>query len=482
MTQIGAGTKKMFVGREKELKVLSKRYQKTGMECIVIYGRRRVGKTALINTFIKDKTAIYFPALNTNAQGNLAALSKAVHAYLHPGAESAPVYASFDDAFSEITRIARSSERVIFVIDEFPYLAKADDSVSSRLQHLLDHDWANTGLFLILCGSSMSFMEKEVLSEKSPLFGRRTAQIKLEPLSYLETAGFHPELSLQDNALIYGITGGVPHYINKLDVTGTVKNALLENVFDTSSYLFEEPENLLKQELREPAVYNAVITVIANGATRLNEIADKAALDRGICSKYISVLKELGIVQKIEPVIDKSPRKSVYRIADHFFRFWYRFVPGNMMAISSGTMDRIFDSAVGSYLSDYMGKVFEDICRQYLISHPGKLPFPVSAIGEWWGAHPLRKKEIQLDIVACGAKGNNDRSGRQFIIGSCKYKNEEIGTDELNLIRDYASAFTTGDDTCAYYIFSKSGFTKGLKELEAEGQVTLIGLPELYEE
>ena len=472
----------MFLCREKELNILNKRYGKRGLECVVIYGRRRVGKTAIINEFTRDKPTIYFPALNTNAQGNLTALSKAIHSYLHPDAESAPYYASFDAAFAEITRIARTSRRIIFAIDGLPYLAKADDSIPSRLQHLLDHEWAETDLFLILCGSSMSFMEKEVLSENSPLFGRRTAQLKVEPLSYLDTARFHPELSYEDNALIYGITGGVPHYINKLDVTGSVKNALLENLLDTSSYLFEEPENLMKQELREPAVYNAVITAIANGATRQNEIADRTGLDRNICSKYIKVLNDLGIIQKIEPIIDKSPRKSFYRITDHFFRFWYRFVPANMMAISSGTIDRIYESVIGSYLPVYMGQVFKDICRQYLIMHPEKLPFPISAIGEWWGPHPVKRKEIQLDIVAFDAKANNTHRGRHFIIGSCKYKNEEIGTNELDLLHDYASVFTNGDDTLFYYIFSKSGFTKGLKDIANEGLVKLIDLEEIYRE
>ena len=471
----------MFRCREQELKKLTKRYQKSGMECIVIYGRRRIGKTALIREFTKDKATIFFPALNSSAQGNLAALSKAIHAYRYPEAESAPVYASFDAAFSEITRIARKDGRVVFVIDEFPYLVKADHSIPSMLQHLIDHDWAETKLFLILCGSSMSFMEKEVLSEKSPLFGRRTAQFQIEPLSYLETAEFHRELTAQDNALIYGITGGVPHYINKLEVENSVKEALLENLFDTSAYLFEEPENLLKQELREPAVYNAVITAIANGASRQNEIADKAGIESTACSKYLKVLGDLGLIKKTEPVVDKSPRKVLYRVSDHFFHFWYRFVPENMMAISSGNMERVYDSTVGSYLSNYMGLVFEDICRQYLLMHPEKLPFPIAEIGEWWGTHPQKKKEIQLDIVAVGPKADNTRGGRQFVIGSCKYKKEPIGTEELDIIRDYASVFTNGNDTCHYMIFSKSGFTSGLKKLEEAGEVKLFTLQDLYE-
>ncbi len=162
---------------------------------------------------------------------------------------------------------------------KFPYLAKADDSIPSRLQHLLDYEWKDSKLFLILCGSSMSFMEKEVLSRKSPLFGRRTAQFRIEPLTYRDAAKFHPELSPEDNALIYGITGGVPHYINKLDVKTTIKEALLENLFYTSAYLFEEPENLLKQELREPATYNSIIGAIANGAAKLNEISLRTGIE-----------------------------------------------------------------------------------------------------------------------------------------------------------------------------------------------------------
>ena len=470
----------MFLCRDQELKKLSRRYQKQGLECIVIYGRRRVGKTALINEFTKDKPTIYFPALNTNVQGNLMAFSKAIHVYQHPGAESAPIYESFDAAFAEITRIAHSSGRIVLVIDELPYLVKADDSIPSRLQHLMDHEWADTKLFVILCGSSMSFMEKEVLSEKSPLFGRRTSQFKIESLSYLDTARFHPELSDQDNALIYGITGGIPHYINKLEVEDSIKEALLENLFDTSAYLFEEPENLLKQELREPAVYNAIITAIANGANRQNEIADKAGIERNTCAKYMKVLNSLGIIRRIEPIADKSQRKSFYRITDNFFRFWYRFIPGNMTAISSANIQKTYDDAVGSYLSAYMGTIFEDMCREYLLAHPEVLPFTISEIGEWWGAHPREKKEIQLDIVAMAAKPDNSAKGRQFIIGSCKYKNEPVGIDELELIRDYASVFIKGDDTCSYYMFSKSGFTKGLREAEAHSEVKLFTLEDLY--
>ena len=448
-------------------------------ECVIIYGRRRVGKTALINEFINGKKTIFFPALKANAPDNLEALSKAIAVYKTPDAASAPIYRSFDDAFEEITRIA-SEERVIFVIDELPYLCDADDSIPSRLQHLLDHDWAGSNLFLILCGSSMSFMEKEVLSSKSPLFGRRTIQLKLEPLSFTDAKEFHPELTVEENALIYGITGGIPHYINKLGVRDNIREALLDNFFDRTAYLFEEPDNLLRQELREPAVYNSIITAIADGASRQSDIASKVHMETSQCNKYLKVLIELGILQKVEPVIDKSKRKVLYRITDNFFRFWYRFVPGNMMAISSGRMDRLYDTAVGEYLPDYMGQPFEYMCRAWLIDHMDQLPFQIDNIGEWWGTHPGLKKEVQLDIVATSVKSHNGNHGRQYLIGSCKYRNEKIGTDELELIREYASVFTSANDECFYYIFSKGGFTKGLLEAAAQGNVTLLTLEDLY--
>ena len=469
----------MFLCRENELRKLNKRYNGDKLECIIIYGRRRIGKTALINEFVKDKPVIYFPALKSNSQNNLAALSKAIYQYSRPEAVEAPVFQSFSAAFAEITRIVKEN-RTVFVIDELPYLVESDDSILSQLQHLLDHDWADSKMYLILCGSSMSFMEKEVLADKSPIFGRRTAQFKIEPLTYLETSKFHPELNSEQNALIYGITGGVPHYINKLDVHGDIKEALKDNLFDTASYLFEEPENLLKQELREPAVYNAIISAIASGETRLNNIASKTNMESGACAKYIKTLIDLGIVSKIQPIIHESNRKTIYRITDPFFRFWYRFVPENMAAISSGNIDRVFETSIWSYISGYMGYTFENMCIDYLLKYAEDLPISIQKIGEWWGGHPVLKKEVQLDIVAISAKKNNISGGNQFLIGSCKYTSEPIGIEELKLIKDYASVFTDGKDDCFYYIFSKAGFTDALMKASAYGEVTLLSMEDIY--
>ncbi len=462
----------MFYCREKEINTMNQRYDKGNFECIVIYGRRRVGKTALINEFCKGKPAIYFSALNASSQENLEALSKAIYLYKNPGEIRAPVYQNYENALEAVTEIAKE-RRVVFVIDEYPYLAKAEKSISSRLQHVIDHVWQNGQLFLILCGSSMTFMEYQVLGYESPLYGRRTAQFKIQALTYREMTAFHQELDVEDQALLYGITGGIPHYTNKLEVEGDMDEALKEHLFNASSYLFEEPENLLKQELREPAVYNSVISAVAGGASRANEIATKVGVESGICAKYLRVLLELGILKKETPVTEKTGKKTIYGIDDNFFRFWYRFVPGNMSAISAGRMEQIYDRAVRKYLSDYMGLVFEKMCREYLLRYAQDLPILLGEVGQWWGTDPKTHKEVQIDIVGVPVEG------REYIIGSCKYKNVQIGVDELELLRQYAAVFNRG---CRfhYFIFSKGGFTQSLQELSRQGEVTLLTLEDIY--
>ena len=461
-----------FYCRENELRKLNKRYADDKFECIIIYGRRRVGKTALINEFCKDKPTIFFSALNTTGKENLEALSKAIMNFERPGVDNVPEFKSYDSALDELTALSKD-ERIVFVIDEYPYLAKAKPAISAMLQHIIDHKWTESKMYLILCGSSMSFMENQVLGKESPLYGRRTGQFKIEPLDYKETAMFHSKLSQEDNALIYGITGGVPHYINKLDVKDSVDEALLDNLFDRSSYLYEEPENLLKQELREPAIYNAIIKAIAEGASRMNDIKLKVGEDSAVVAKYLKTLIGLGIVKKETPITEKPGKKTIYLLADNFFRFWYRFVPVNMSAIDSGRIAKLYERSVKQQLPDYMGLTFEKMCMDYLLYYEENLPIGLSEIGQWWGTDPVRKKQIQIDIVGTPVEGN------EYIIGSCKYKNEKIGLDELELIKDYASVFGKGN-TYHYYIFSKGGFTDGLLKAQKLGEVQLVTLKDMY--
>ena len=462
----------MFYCREEELRTMNNRYKKDHFECVVIYGRRRVGKTALINEFCKGKPTVYFSALNASSQENLEALSKAIYTCQNSDSTSAPTYRSYEDALEAITGMAME-KRLVFVIDEYPYLAKAEKSISSRLQHIIDHSWQDSRIYLILCGSSMSFMEYQVLGYESPLYGRRTAQFKIQALTYREITEFHPELKAADQALLYGVTGGIPHYINKLDVESNLDEALLDNLFSTSSYLFEEPENLLKQELREPAIYNSVISAIAAGASHSNEISTKVGLESGVCAKYLKVLLDLGILKKETPITEKPGKKTIYAIDDNFFRFWYRFVPRNMSVISAGRMRLIYEQAVKRFYPDYMGLVFEKMCQEYLLRYAKDLPILLSNVGQWWGTDSKTRREVQIDIVGAPVDGN------EYLIGSCKYRNEKIGIEELELLRRYAAVFRQ-NGIFHYYIFSKGGFTPVLLEAEMQGEVTLLTLEDLY--
>ena len=265
-------------------------------------------------------------------------------------------------------------------------------------------------LMLILCGSSMSYMEDHVLAYKAPLYGRRTAQMKILPFNFEETCHYFKNFTGEEKAYVYGIVGGTPQYLlqmsDKLSIEDNIKNTFLS----PNSALFEEPENLLKQEVREPALYNAIITAIATGASRMSEISAKVGESTNICSAYVKNLISLGIIEKETPYGEKASRKAIYSIADNMFRFWYRFVPENNSIIARGAADLAY-KRIEPHLSDYIGKVFEEICKQYLwkLLLSGECPVEFSSLGRWWGNDPKEKRQTEIDILA-----EQDKKHRPF--------------------------------------------------------------------
>lgn len=463
---------KKFLGRYRELEKLNQLYRSNRFECVVVYGRRRVGKTALIREFCRDKPTVFFSALESTETLNRRALSCAISRHTQSDSVLGATYDSFEGAFAEITQLSKEKQ-LVFVIDEFPYLAHAFPAVSSILQHLIDDEWQQGKLFLILCGSSMSFMENQVLGYQSPLYGRRTAQMKIERMGYRESAEFHPELSCEENALIYGITGGIPLYVEMLNVCAGVDEALRENFFSEFSPLHEETSSLLKQELRDPALYSAILQAVAEGASRQNEISTKTGISSSMVANYLKVLQSLGLVRKETPVTEKVGKKTIYSVEDLFFRFWYRFAPVMAGVVSRSAAVRVYEQAVKRYLPDYMGRVFEQMCREYLEMHAGELPVLCGTFGRWWGSDPSKKRPVEIDIVGVPV------SGKEFLVASCKYTREKVGTGELALLKEYVHAFGKGEKY-RYWLFSKSGFSAELIQLEKTGQVTLVSLQDMY--
>lgn len=455
----------MFIGRKKELKALSNLYTSDKFEFVVIYGRRRVGKTALINEFIGEKKAIYFMGVESNVKQNLENFSKSIIEY-SSGIRHDASFQSFQVALEYVFELSQK-ERIILVIDEYPYVARSSKSLASTLQMLIDKYKDTSKMMLILCGSSMSYMEDNVLAYKAPLYGRRTAQMKILPFDFEEVCCYLENFSDEDKALIYGIAGGTPQYLlqinDRLSVEDNIKNTYLNPV----SFLFEEPVNLLKQEVREPAIYTAIITAIATGASRMSEISTKVGENTNVCTSYTKNLINLGIVGKETPYGEKNSRKSIYYIEDNMFRFWYRFVLENSAVIVRGATDRVY-GRIEPYLSDYMGKVFEDICTQYLwkILLDGRCPVEFNSLGRWWGNMPSQRKQAEIDIM-----GEQDKDTALF--GECKWTNENVDINVLETLVERSHIFSYKN--IYYYIFSKSGFTKRcIDKAEEMGNVSLV--------
>jgi len=438
----------MFIGRERELKKLNELYSGDKFECVIIYGRRRVGKTTLIQEFIKDKKSIYFLSLETRERINLENLSRGILSVAIENVNNPPSFANFADAFAMVGDLA-ANERIILVIDEYPYLANSVQGISSIIQAQIDMRLKNTKLLMILCGSSMSFMENQVLGYQSPLYGRRTAQFKIQPFTFFESLRFYQNYNPYDNAVIYGITGGIPQYLARIDDKKTLRENIINNFFEPSSYLYEEPSNLLKQELREPQTYNEIITAIATGSSRLNEISTKIGLNTAVCSKYLASLISLGIVKKERPVLDEKSKRTIYRLEDNMFRFWYRFVPTNASLINSGAGAKAYEN-IEQHIPHYMGEVFEEICKQYMWREniAERLPFYFREAGRWWGANPIKKSEQEIDIIAY--------DDTRAVFCECKWWNEPVAKNILNNLIEKSMIF--GYREKYYFIFSKSGY------------------------
>lgn len=454
----------MFIGREQELNTLNKLYHSDKFEFAVIYGRRRVGKTALLSEFTKDKETVFFTGVETNAKQNLENFSKCIMEY-RTGMAVDSSFASFQSALEYVFELART-KRIVLVIDEYPYVARASKSLASTLQLLIDKNKDSSRLFLILCGSSMSYMEDHVLAYKAPLYGRRTAQLKIKPFDFFESCRYFTGFSDFDKALAYGIVGGTPQYLLQIDDRLSIEENIKNTHLNPSSSIFEEPNNLLKQEVREPAIYNAVITAIAAGCSKMNEISNKIDEDTSVCATYIKNLITLGIIKKESPYGEKSSRKTIYSIEDNMFRFWYRFVPENTSVISRGAADLAY-KRIAPELSSYMGSVFEEICKQYLwkLLLEEKCAVNFNDLGRWWGTNPKTRTQEEIDIMG------TDKDSALF--AECKWTNEKVDLSVLETLAERSGQFRYRNKHL--YLFAKTGFTKGCIEKAAEmGNVTLV--------
>ena len=463
----------MFFGRMRELETLERLYKKRSFELLVLYGRRRVGKTTLISHFIQDKPAIFFSAQEANDTINLRIFSELLYQFFGLGASGLPAFSDWNSAFLFLAEKVRH-KRLILVFDEFPYAAGANKGLKSVLQNAIDHKFKQSNLFMILSGSQIGFMENEVLGSKSPLFGRRTAQIKLTGFDYFDTGEMISKYSEEDKIKFYSCIGGTPYYLSRIDNKLSFEKNIESLFFDASGYLFDEPLLLLKQELREGAMYNSIISAIALGAAKLNEIAVKIGEERSKVIKYLDTLISLNIIFKEFPFGEnqEKSRKGIYRIKDNCYRFWYRYVFLNRTVVEQGAGAALFKSFLPE-LNSFLGGPFEEICIQYMIrkNNLSELPFIFTQYGRWWSSN------IEIDIIFCDANKKN------FIFAECKWRNELKDTSALEELINKSKTVINNipkakkENNIYFYLFSKTPFSKSCESLAKKlGNVRLISL------
>ena len=461
-----------MIGRTSELNQLEKMYESDRFEFLVMYGRRRVGKTTILQDFASRNDLIFFPCQEKNDALNLLDFSKTLQRYFD-GSFIAP-FLSWGDAFSYITRKS-AGRKTALVIDEFPFLAETNPTIKSILQHEIDHHWSSMPVFLILCGSSVSFMIRDVMGEKSPLFGRVTQTREVLPFNYLDSADFFPNYNNDEKIMAYSILGGVPRYLNAFTDTKCIEDNIAQGILRNGAFLNDEPEILLRTELREPAVYNSILEAISVGCNTPTRIADRIHEDRTKVGKYLLTLQSIHLVERLVPCGESvRTRKAIYKISDNFYSFWYRYVFANK---SYNEMLGVKDAAreIMEDLSNYLGPVFEDICKQYLMLKTMKreLPFVPYSIGKWWGNNPATKKQDDIDVLALNKKGDAG------IFCECKWRNKAVSMDDYDKLISSMQAFPAVREKHMYF-FSKGGYTEPVKARAKRDGSVLLSIDDLF--
>lgn len=466
----------MFVGRGEELAVLEEVYATDVFQMVIVYGRRRVGKSTLLRRFVADKPDVrFFQARETVAGENLRALSATILG--KDGTDQTlPSYPTFEAALEDIFRYA-TDHRLIFVIDEYPYLAQSYPGISSLFQNLIDRYKDSSQMMLVLCGSSMSFMGHQVLGSKSPLYGRRTTQLKVKPFDAFDSAAMLRPADAVRSVELYSLVGGVPLYLEQLDGSKSTEWNLANCILGLSRYLYAEPENYLSQEVRTPALYNAVISAVARGCMRSVDIKNDTGLSSSAVTGYLKSLEELGVIERMTPVGDSNRKHVRYRICDLLFLAHFSLSMRYAQLVEQGMECQVAERIVQRDLSTYVGHAFEDVCRQWLMRQmsSGRVPVLPLEVGRWWGTDRRRREATDVDVAAIGLDG-------ELVAGECKWESRPTGSDVLGTLANRAELVNESATSTILFLFSKSGFTEECRaDALRRGNVHLVTVEEMFE-
>lgn len=479
----------MFIGREAELKFLNDKYQEKSGQLIVLYGRRRVGKTETLREFCKGKPHVFFSCTQTTNRVQLRNFSSRILKEDIPARNYISEFDTWEKAFRAILDFPYGDHKKLLVIDEFPYMCRGDRSIPSILQNLWDAELRNSNVMLILCGSAMSFMEKELLAEKNPLYGRATGIYKMKEMGFYDAARFFPDYSDLDKVLAYAVLGGIPHYLRQWNPELTISENIRRNILTKGCILYSEVDFLLHQELRETPIYNSIIETVALGSTRLNDISQKSLIeDTSKTCVYLKNLTELGIVEREFSVDAKikehaNSNRGTYRLTDNFFRFWYAFGFSNFSQLEDGDVEGVYQYVVEPALHEFASFAFEDICREFVreMQKKNELPFRYSKMGRWTGKttvrdnsapNGLRTAETEIDLLCM------DRDATKYLVGECKFKGSPFSYSEY--LDTLAKLAPLKEKAQFYYaLFSENGFDEKILSNAAENRTQLFSLHQI---
>ena len=458
-----------FIDREQEMDTLQNEYERKGSSLVILYGRRRAGKTTLISEFIKDKNALFFLASEESETQNRNAFKEKAADFIDSALLREASVSTWDAIFTAIMERSFESKPVI-VIDEFQYIGRSNPAFPSVFQRIWEEQLKNRSVMVILCGSLISMMESQTLAYNSPLYGRRTAQIRLGQIPFRYYGEFFPNRSRKELIEMYAITGGVPKYIEVFSESKDIYRAIQRNVLNRSGYLYDEPHFLLQQEVSEIGSYFSVIKAIAAGNHKLSAISSALEIKATSLTKYLKILIDLDILEREVPITEDNPEKSkrgLYKIKDNYIRFWFAFVYPNMSFIESGNSRIVLDKIRRGLVTSHIAFVYEDVCREKMwdLNALDAWPFHFSRIGRHWDA------DTEIDIAALDPEGGN------LILGECKYWQEPVGMNVLRDLEQKAERVAWNKDCRKtwFVLFSMGGFTDELRQLaEARSDLLLV--------
>ena len=447
-----------FINREYELGVLNKAYREDKSQFIVLYGKRRVGKTALVKEFARNLPHIYFLADKATEKDQLLAISERIGLLYGDEFLLSRGFGSWHEVF----RYLKTKGKIVIIIDEFPYLIEANRAIPSIFQKGWDEELKDSGIYLILLGSSIGMMETEVLEYRSPLFGRRTGQLLVASLDFRHARKFFTNKTDDEFMYMYAMLGGTPAYLLQFDPSADLWANVRSRMLTPEAYLFSEPEFILREELREPRNYFAILRAISMGKTRSSEIINETGFEKNIVGKYLSVLVELKIIRREVPITETSfekSKKGIYVMDDNFFRFWFNFVFPNKSFIEERELDYLLDKKIKPRLDQFTSLTFEAVCRSYTKQgEVGDLMF--NQVGRWWN------KDAEIDIVGLNEDDNS------ILFAEVKWSINPVGMDILANLKRKATLVVWGkkERTECFALFSRSGFTdEMLSVAEIEG-------------